>query len=45
MREVSLAVHRSFTREAVLENLRAAIADAVPDRFQLAAQYTRVKWR
>ena len=45
VREVSLAVHRSFTREAVLENLRAAIADAVPDRFQLAAQYTRVKWR
>lgn len=45
VREVSLAVHRSFTREAVLEQLRGAIAAAVPEHFQKATQFTRVKWR
>jgi LysR family hydrogen peroxide-inducible transcriptional activator len=33
VREVSLVIHKSFTREALLEALHKVIAAAVPDRF------------
>ena len=45
MREVSLVVHASFTRDAVLEKLRQAIVDSLPDSVQKTGSFVRVKWR
>lgn len=45
VREVSIVVHQSFSREALLEELRDAIQDAVPDSFRKMRHYLRVKWR
>jgi LysR family hydrogen peroxide-inducible transcriptional activator len=45
VREVSLVVHESFTREAVLTALRAAIRQAVPGEWHSTENYYTVKWR
>lgn len=45
VREVSLVVHASFTRDAVLEKLRQAIVDSLPDSVQKTGSFVRVKWR
>ena len=45
VREVSIVVHNSFTKEALLERLRDKIQDAVPEDFTKKKKYVRVKWR
>ena len=45
VREVSLVVHNSFTKEALIERLHSAIISAVPERFRKSEMFTRVKWR
>lgn len=45
VREVSLVVHNSFTKEALLEKLRDAILDNIPDHFSKKRKYIQVKWR
>ncbi len=44
-REVSIAVHNSFTKEALIEHLHTAILNTIPDSFKKIPQYRRVKWR
>lgn len=45
VREVSLAVHKSFSKEALIEALRDSILKALPKDFDKAQTFTRVKWR
>ncbi len=45
VREVSIAVHNSFTKEALIEHLHQAISKAIPSVFKKMQQSTRVKWR
>lgn len=45
VREVSIVVHQSFSREALLEELRDSIQSSVPDSFRKMQHYMRVKWR
>jgi LysR family hydrogen peroxide-inducible transcriptional activator len=45
VREVSIVAHQSFSREALLEELRDAIQAAVPDSFRKMSHFMRVKWR
>lgn len=45
VREISLVVQSSFTKEALIEVLRASILKSIPDRFQKIDQYIKVKWR
>jgi LysR family transcriptional regulator, hydrogen peroxide-inducible genes activator len=44
-REISLIVHNSYTKEALLNNIHAAIIDAIPDTLVKRENYIRVKWR
>ena len=45
VREVSLAVHNSFARERLLEVLRNAVLDSVPEEMRSAENYYKVRWR
>ena len=44
VREVSLAVHHGFAKEALLQHLRDAILKAIPAHFKKNDKYIRVKW-
>lgn len=44
-REVSLVVHKSFAKEALLNSLRDAIQGNLPDVVQKVKHFKRVKWR
>jgi len=44
-REISLVVHQSFNKEAILEHFRAAILAHIPNHFNKAKTYHRIKWR
>jgi LysR family hydrogen peroxide-inducible transcriptional activator len=44
VREVSLAVHHGFMKEALLQQLRDAILKAIPPHFKKNDKYIRVKW-
>ncbi|NOQ70750.1 MAG: LysR family transcriptional regulator [Crocinitomix sp.] len=45
IREVSLIVHKNFTKEALLEIIRKNILAVIPERFEKNERYIRVKWR
>jgi LysR family hydrogen peroxide-inducible transcriptional activator len=45
VREVSIVVHNSFTKEALIERLHDSILQNIPDRFRKFERFTRVKWR
>ncbi|HWB62852.1 MAG TPA: LysR substrate-binding domain-containing protein [Chitinophagales bacterium] len=45
VRVISLIVHKSFTKEALIEALHGIISSAVPDRFTKKQKFKRVKWR
>ncbi|MFC0875048.1 LysR substrate-binding domain-containing protein [Saccharicrinis sp. FJH2] len=45
VREVSIVVHNSFTKEALIDRLHKSILEAIPDQFKKMKHYTRVKWR
>jgi LysR family hydrogen peroxide-inducible transcriptional activator len=45
VREISVVVHNSFTREALIERFHDSILEAIPDRFKKFERFTRVKWR
>ena len=44
-REISLAVHKGFNKEAVLESLRESIVKNIPDSFVKAKKFNRIRWR
>lgn len=44
-REISLAVHKGFAKEAVLENLRDSILKNIPESFVKAKRHNRIRWR
>ncbi|MEH0152926.1 LysR substrate-binding domain-containing protein [Limibacter armeniacum] len=44
-REISLVVHKSFTKELLLANLRKTIQHNIPEHFQKANRFITVKWR
>lgn len=44
-REISLAVHKGFAKEAVLESLRESIIKFLPDHFVKAKKANRIRWR
>ena len=44
VREVSLAVHQGFVKEALLTKLQQAILKAIPAHFKKNEKYIRVKW-
>jgi LysR family hydrogen peroxide-inducible transcriptional activator len=44
-REVSIVVHKSFTKEILIEKLRKAIRDAIPEEMHHNERYFRVAWR
>ena len=44
-REISLAVHKGFTKEAVLESLRESIIKHIPNSFVKAKKVNRIRWR
>lgn len=45
VREVSLAVHKSFSKEALIEAIRHSILKNLPKGFDKVQTFTRVKWR
>ena len=45
VREVSLAVHTGFSKEALIEILRDSIQSAIPDTFQKTQHFRRIRWR
>ena len=45
VREVSLAVHKSFSKEALIEAIRSSILKNLPKGFDKVQTFTRVKWR
>jgi LysR family hydrogen peroxide-inducible transcriptional activator len=45
VREVSLAAHRSFPKEALLETLKAEIIANIPERMRMGEGKKRVRWR
>jgi LysR family hydrogen peroxide-inducible transcriptional activator len=44
VREVSLAVHHGFVKEALLQKLRDAILKSIPQHFKKNDKYIRVRW-
>lgn len=44
-REISLVVHQSFNKEALLEHFRKAILENIPNHFNKVKTYNRIKWR
>jgi LysR family transcriptional regulator, hydrogen peroxide-inducible genes activator len=44
VREVSLAVHQGFVKEALLTKLREAILKSIPQHFTRNEKFIRVKW-
>ncbi|KYG71647.1 LysR family hydrogen peroxide-inducible transcriptional activator [Roseivirga ehrenbergii] len=45
IREISLVVHKSFTKESLIEKLREEILSNIPDHFQKGKKFIKVKWR
>jgi len=45
VREVSLAAHRSFPKEALLQTLREEILAKIPERMRISDQKRKVRWR
>jgi LysR family hydrogen peroxide-inducible transcriptional activator len=45
VREVSLAVHKSFSKEAFIEAIRDSILKSMPKDFDKVQTFTRVKWK
>lgn len=44
VREVSIVVHNSFTKEALIDQLHKTILNSIPDVFKKMKRYKRVKW-
>jgi LysR family transcriptional regulator, hydrogen peroxide-inducible genes activator len=44
-REVSLAVHKNFSKEALIEAIRDSILKSLPKDFEKVQTFNRVKWR
>ncbi|MBU2019630.1 MAG: LysR family transcriptional regulator [Bacteroidetes bacterium] len=44
-REVSIAVHKSFTKEALIESLRESIQVTLPEGLDVKNHFTRIKWK
>ena len=45
IREVSLVVHKSFVKEALIDALRKEILNVVPKNFEKNERFIKVKWR
>ncbi|MEZ4918355.1 MAG: LysR substrate-binding domain-containing protein [Saprospiraceae bacterium] len=45
VREVSLVVHHSFAKEALIENLRNEIQKGIPEHLKKGKKFRRVQWR
>jgi LysR family transcriptional regulator, hydrogen peroxide-inducible genes activator len=45
IREVSLAVHVAFSKEALIEALRSCIQSAIPEEFSKPYHFKRIRWR
>jgi len=45
VREISLAVHKSFTKELLIEKLRQIILTQIPENFAKNNKYMKVMWR
>ncbi len=45
IREISIIVHTSFTKEALIEHLHESIVNAVPEQFKKMRKFKRIKWR
>ena len=44
-REVSIVVHKSFTKESLIEKIRDHILECVPNHFQKGKRFNKIKWR
>lgn len=44
-REISLLVHKSFTKEALIEALHKSILKAIPERLTNRHKFKRIQWR
>ncbi|MGB1018698.1 MAG: LysR substrate-binding domain-containing protein [Chitinophagales bacterium] len=45
VREVSLACHKSFAKERLIEKIRDVILKNIPEKFTINEDYIRVRWR
>lgn len=45
VREISIVVHRNYPREALIEGIRNAVMNAIPESFRKNEQHFRVRWR
>ena len=45
VREISLVVHKNFTKELLLTELRRTILDQIPENFRKNERFMTVKWR
>lgn len=44
-REISMVVHQSFNKEAILEIIKKEILENIPSHFGKAKTFNRIKWR
>lgn len=44
VREVSIAVHCGFVKEALISKLRESILESIPQHFKKSEKYIRVRW-
>jgi LysR family hydrogen peroxide-inducible transcriptional activator len=45
VREISIVVHNSFTKETLIEKIRESILPNIPENFQKGKRFVKVKWR
>jgi LysR family hydrogen peroxide-inducible transcriptional activator len=45
VREISIVVHNSFTKETLIEKIRDSILPNIPENFQKGKKFNKVKWR
>lgn len=45
IREVSIVVHNTFTKEKLIEAMHDTILESIPDSFKKINRYIRVRWR
>lgn len=45
IREISIVVHNSFTKETLIEKIRESIMPNIPENFQKGKKFNKVKWR
>jgi LysR family hydrogen peroxide-inducible transcriptional activator len=45
VREVSIVVHQSFTRQLLIDRIKSAVLDNLPENINKTMSVKKIKWR